>query len=60
MEEAKSASKILTGIPIGNRPLGRFRHRWEGNIRIDLKKIGVNMINWIHLVRKGIIGTTRH
>ena len=30
--------KILTG----NRPLGRLRHRWEHNIRMDLKEIGID------------------
>ena len=39
MEEGRSAFKILTGTHTGKRPLGRSRHRWEGNIRIDLKEI---------------------
>ena len=37
MEEGRSAFKILTSKPTGNRPLGRPRHRWEDNIRMDLK-----------------------
>ena len=37
MEEGRSAFKILTGKPIGKRPLGRPRRRWEDNIRMDLK-----------------------
>ena len=37
MEEGRSASKILTGKPIGERPLGRPRRRWEDNIRMDLE-----------------------
>ena len=45
MEEGKSAFKILTGKPTGKRPLGRPRHRWEDNIRMDLKEIGINMRN---------------
>ena len=39
--------KILTGAPTGKRPLGRLRRRWEDNIRMDIKKIGVNMRNWV-------------
>ena len=39
-----SAFKILAGKPTGKRPLGRPRHRWEDNIRMDLKEIGVNWI----------------
>ena len=38
MEEGRSAFKILTGKPTGKRPLGRPRRRWEGNIRLDLKR----------------------
>ena len=25
------------------KPLGRLRHRWEGNIRIYLKEIGIEI-----------------
>jgi hypothetical protein len=37
--------QILTGTPIGKRPLGRPRHRWEDNIRKHLKEIGISMRN---------------
>jgi len=30
----------LVGEPEGKRPLGRPRHRWEDNIRMDLREIG--------------------
>ena len=46
MEEGRSAFKI-TGIITGNRPLGKPRHRWEDNIRMDLKEIGINAGNWV-------------
>ena len=36
-EEGRSAFKILTGTPTGKRLLGRPRHRWEDNIRMDLE-----------------------
>ena len=42
---SRSAFKILTGTPTVKRPLGRPRHRCEGNIRIDLKVIGINVRN---------------
>ena len=42
MEESRSAFKILTGKPTGNRPSERPRLRWEDNIRIDLEEIGIN------------------
>ena len=47
MEEGRSAFKILTGKPTGKRPLGRPRHKWEDNIRMNLKKIGINTRNWV-------------
>jgi hypothetical protein len=45
MEESSSSFKILT--PTGNRLLGRPRRRWEDNIRMDLKEIGINTRNWV-------------
>ena len=47
LEEGRSAFKILTGKPTGKRPLGRPRSRWEDNIRMDLKEIGINTWNWV-------------
>ena len=38
---------ILTGKPTGKRPFGSPRHRWEGNIRMDLEEIGINEGDWI-------------
>ena len=46
MEEGRIAFKILAGKPTGKRPLGRPRRRWEGNIKMDLKEIGINAGNW--------------
>ena len=47
MEKGRSAFKILTGKPTGKRPLGRPKRRWEDNIRMDLKEIGINTRNWV-------------
>ena len=47
MEEGRSAFKILTGKPIGKRPLGRPRRRWEDNIIKDLEEIDINAGNWV-------------
>ena len=44
-------SKISTGKPTGKRPLGRPRRRWEDNIRMDLKEVGINTGNWVNLAR---------
>ena len=55
MEEGRSAFKILTGKPIGKRPLGRPRRRWEDNIRMDLEGESMRGIGFIRL-GIGIIG----
>jgi hypothetical protein len=35
----------------GKIPLGRIRHRWEVNIKMDLKKIGWGGMDWIDLAQ---------
>ena len=42
MEEARISFNILTGKSTGNKPLGRLRPRWEGNIRMSRKETGIN------------------
>jgi hypothetical protein len=37
----------LVGKPEGQRPLGRPRHRWIENIKIDLLEIELNVVDWI-------------
>ena len=46
-EEGRSAFKIVTAKPTGKRPLERSRHRWEDNIRMYPKEIGINTRNWV-------------
>ena len=38
---------MLAGKPTGKRPLERPRNRWEDNIRMDLKEMGINTKNWV-------------
>jgi hypothetical protein len=35
------------------RPLGRPRRRWVDNIKIDLREIRGDGVDWIHLVQEG-------
>jgi len=56
MEEGRSAFKNVTCTPRGKRPLERPRCRWENNIRIDVKEIGINTKNWVIRLSIGIIG----
>jgi hypothetical protein len=39
MGERRSAYRVLVGKPEGKRPLGRPRHKWEDNIKMDLKDV---------------------
>ena len=34
------------GKPGGKRPLGRPRHRWEDNIKMDLQEVGCGGMDW--------------
>jgi len=47
--DMRNAYKILVGKPEGKKPRGRHRRRWEGNIRLDLREIGREGVDWIHL-----------
>ena len=35
--------RVLVGKPDGKRPLGRPRHRWVDNIRLDLQEVGCGL-----------------
>jgi hypothetical protein len=41
----------LIGKPDGKRPQGRPRSRWKNNIRTDLREIGWEGVDWIHLAQ---------
>ena len=41
---------MLKGKPTGKGPLGRPRRRWEDNLRMNLKELGINTRNWIDSV----------
>jgi hypothetical protein len=40
MGERKGANWVLFEKPEGKRQLGKPRHRWENNIKMDLQEIG--------------------
>jgi hypothetical protein len=42
---------MLVQKPEGKRPLVRSRHRWEDNIRKDLREIGWECVDWMHLAQ---------
>ena len=41
--------RVLVGKPEGRRPVGRPRHRWVDNIRMDHQEVGCGYMDWIEL-----------
>jgi hypothetical protein len=51
LEEKRNAYKILVRKSDGKRPLGRPRRRWVDNIKMDLREIGWDGMDWIDLAQ---------
>jgi hypothetical protein len=51
MGKTRNAYRILVGKPEGKRPLGRPRRRWVDNIKIDLRELGWDGVDWIDLAQ---------
>jgi hypothetical protein len=49
--EGKSVYGVLVGRPEGKRPLGRPKRRWEDNIKMDLREMGIDGANWFLLAQ---------
>jgi hypothetical protein len=43
MGEGRGVYRVLVRRTGGKRPLGRPRRRWEDNIKLDLREIGVEL-----------------
>jgi hypothetical protein len=51
MGEKRTAYRILVGKPEGKRTLGRPRRKWVYNIKMDLREIGWDGMDWIDLAQ---------
>jgi hypothetical protein len=49
--EKRNAYRILVGKPEGKTPLGRPRPWWVDNIKLDLREIGWDGVDWIYLAQ---------
>jgi hypothetical protein len=50
MGEGGGVYRVLVGKSGGKRPLGRPRHRWEDNIKMDLKEVGLQTgSSWLRI-----------
>ena len=76
MGEDRGEHRMLVGKPEGKRPLGRPRHGWENNIRmeggggrgdwmVDLQEVGGGRGDWMELAQdrdgwRSLVGTVRN
>jgi hypothetical protein len=46
--------RVLVGRPEVRRPLGRPRLRWDDNMKMDLREMGIDGTNWIRLTQNRV------
>jgi hypothetical protein len=51
MREMRNENNILIGEPEGKRPFRIPRRRWEDNIKMDLRVIIWDGVDWIYLAQ---------
>jgi hypothetical protein len=50
-DEREGVYRVLEKKPEGNRSLGRPKHRWEDNIKIDIQEVKCRGMDWIELAQ---------
>jgi hypothetical protein len=65
MGEDRGVHRLLVGKPEGKRPLGRPRHRWEDDIKMDLQGVEGGRGDWMELAQdrhrwRALVGTVRN
>jgi hypothetical protein len=51
MGKRRGVYRVLVGKLEGKSPLGIPRHRWEDNIKMDLRDMGCGGMGWIELAQ---------
>jgi len=51
MGERRGVYRVLVRKPEGRRPLGRSRHRWGDNTKMDLQEVECGGMDWINLAQ---------
>jgi hypothetical protein len=64
MGEDRGAERLLVGKPERKRTMGKPRHRWEDNIKMDLQEVGRGRGDWMELAQdrdrwRALVGTVR-
>jgi hypothetical protein len=64
MGEDRGVHRVLVGKPEGKRPLGRARHGWGDNIKMDLQEVAGDRGDWLELAQdrdrwRVLVGTVR-
>jgi hypothetical protein len=64
MGEGRGVHRVLVGKPEGKRSLGRHKHRWEDNIKIDLQEVAGSFGDWMEFAQdrdrwRALVGTVR-
>jgi hypothetical protein len=51
MGEERNVYRVLVGKPEGKRRLERPRRTWQNGFKLDLREIGWEGVEWIHLAQ---------
>ena len=52
MGDRRGVYRVMVGKPEGKKPLGRPRHRWNVNIKMDIQEVGFGVwtgLSWLRI-----------